>query len=71
MSPQSLLDDETRQCRREMARLGLGAGHSSHHKLAPGALETARSTVTGGPGARVTIESLTLNDHQKALIPME
>ena len=38
MSPMALLDEETRECRREMARLGLGAGHSSHHKLAPGSL---------------------------------
>ena len=38
MSPMALLDEETRECRREMARLGLGAGHSSHHKLTPGSL---------------------------------
>ena len=69
----SLLDEETRECRREMARLGLGAGHSSHHKLAPGALEAAAggSTIVGGAGARATVEGMELNAHQRALIPMQ
>ena len=71
MSPMKLLDEETRECRRQMARLGLGAGHSSHHKLAPGALDAAKSTITGGPGDRATILELTLDEHQKALIPMK
>lgn len=48
MSPMSLLDEETRECRREMARLGLGAGHSSHHKLAPGTLELRRGRSLAG-----------------------
>ena len=67
MSPMSLLDEETREARRQMALIGMMGGHGSHHVPPAPVLAEA---VAVGPDGKETVLERDLTPHQKAMIPM-
>ena len=68
MSPLSLLDEQTRERRREMASLGMMGGHGSHHAPPVSEMEAAKAA---GPGDKATIRQLNLTAQQRAMVPID